>query len=300
MKTINHVALIVTLLIASVIGTTSVFASPVLGEQLGKTAAQIEQRTGGRLGISVTDLASDTHWSYKGDQRFPLASTFKAFACASLLSQADRGKLDLGQRMTYTSRELDSYSPVTRDHADGPGLSLSQLCDAAMSMSDNTAANLVLKAVGGPAGLTAFMRSIGDGTTRVDRYEPELNNVSPGDPRDTTSPIAAAQSLRALLLGNVLSETSRQQFEAWLVDNKVSAPLFRASLPGGWKIADRTGASEYGSRGIIAVIWPTGDDTTHGPVVVAVYLTGTRLSLEERNTVLAEVGAALVRDLKPL
>ncbi|VVP76000.1 Beta-lactamase [Pseudomonas fluorescens] len=300
MNNFNRIAVTLALLIASALGASApALARPTLGEQLGATATQIERRTGGHLGISVMDVASGAQWSYRGDQRFPMASTFKAFTCASLLSQVDRGRLDLSQRIAFTQDELDSYSPVTRDHVGGQGLSLLQLCDAATSMSDNTATNLVLKTVGGPAGLTAFMRSIGDNSTRIDRYEPELSDVPPGDPRDTTTPNAAAKSLQALLLGDVLSDASRQQLETWLVDNKVSAALLRASLPEGWKIADRTGAAEYGSRGIIAVIWPEGSHVTHGPVVVAAYLSGTRLSLEERDTVLAEVGAALVRDLMP-
>lgn len=135
--------------------------------------------------------------------------------------------------------------------------------------------------------------------TRLDRFEPELNDVGPGEVRDTTSPDAAAASLRSLLLDDRLEDISRRQLTSWLVANKVGGPLLRASLPSGWKIADRTGSGNYGSRGVIAVIWPVqAAPATSGPVVIAVYLTGTQLSLDERSSVVAEVGAALVEDLK--
>ena len=180
-------------------------------------------------------------------------------------------------------------------------MTLFELCTASTSLSDNTAANLILQNTGGPPAFTQFMRSIGDNTTRLDRYEPDLNYVAPGEEQDTTSPDAAAKSLEALLLGNSLSNDAREQLKAWLINNKVGGPLLRASLPEGWVIADRTGAGGYGTRGIVAVIWPQGSTaTTPGPVVAAVYLTGTTLTLEERNAVIADIGRALVEDLAVL
>jgi beta-lactamase class A len=283
-----------------VIAARPALAEPRFGNALSGTVDALEKQTGGRLGISVTDLEAGAVWSHRGAERFPMASTFKAFACAHLLDMADKGRADLTRRVRFEASELDTYSPVTKDHVGGEGMSLFELCDAATSMSDNTAANLVLRNTGGPEELTRFMRSIGDATTRLDRYEPELNDVGPGEVRDTTSPAAAAGSLRKLILGDVLGENSRRQLEAWLVADKVAGPLLRAALPEGWKIADRTGSGGYGSRGLIAVIWPKrGNASTSGPIVVAVYLTGTTLSLEERSAIIAKVGAAIVEDLKP-
>ena len=274
-------------------------AQPKLGETMQGTIAALEKRTGGRIGVSVTDLQSGTNWSYRGSERFPIASTFKAFACAHLLQLSEGGKIDMKKRVRFEANDLETYSPVTKDHVGGDGMSLFELCDAATAMSDNTAANIILRSTGGPEELTSFMRSLGDETTRLDRYEPELNDVGPGEVRDTTSPTAAAESLRKLVLGNSLEETSQSQLEAWLVANKVGGPLLRASLPEGWKIADRTGSGDYGSRGVIAVIWPkNGEASTSGPVVVAVYLTSTTLSLDERSGMIVEIGAAMVKDLQ--
>lgn len=262
--------------------------------------AAIEKKAGGRLGLSVTDVQSGASWSYRGQERFPLASTFKAFSCAHLLSLSDQGRIDLQQRVSVMAGDVLGYAPITRFNVGGKGMSLFELCDAATSLSDNTAANLILRNTGGPDGLTRFMRSIGDEMTRLDRLEPQLNDVGPGDVRDTTTPEAAASSLRKLVLGDVLTAASRRQLEAWLVANKVGGPVLRATIPDGWKIADRTGSGDYGGRSVIAVVWPAkGDALMAGPVVVAMYLTETKLTLDERNTVLAEVGAALVRRLRP-
>ena len=270
-----------------------------LGDALTATVARIEARTGGRLGVRVTDLATNETWSHRGHERFPIASTFKAYSCGHLLSMVDKGQADLDESVPVGPGEILSYAPVTKSRV-GEDMTLAELCKATTAMSDNTAANLILRRTGGLEGFTRFMRSIGDETTRLDRYEPDLNFVGPEEVRDTTSPDAAAASLRELILGDALSDRSRQQLKDWLVSNQVGGPLLRASLPKEWHIADRTGSSEYGSRGVVAVIWPQGHPVpTRGPVVVAVYLTGTTLSLEERNTVIAEVGAAMVRDLQP-
>ncbi|KQT46393.1 hypothetical protein ASG43_11875 [Aureimonas sp. Leaf454] len=258
---------------------------------------RIEAQVGGRLGVSIRDLQTGASFSHRGSERFPMASTFKAFACAHLLALADAGTIDPGRREPIRAGDLQTYSPVTRNHV-GDGLSLSALCEATTRTSDNTAANLILTATGGPAALTAFLRSIGDDTTRLDRFEPDLNDVGPGDDRDTTSPDAAIASLQKLVLGDVLSANSRRQLESWLAANAVGGPLLRASLPEGWRIADRTGAGEYGTRGIIAVIWPKDDAApAKGPILAAVYLTGTKLSIDQRNGVIAELGAAMVEDL---
>lgn len=270
-------------------------AQPKLGGTLASTVADLEKQSGGRIGVSITNLSNGENWSHRANERFPLASTFKAFSCAHLLDRADKGEVDIHQRVRFTAADLQTYSPVTKDRVGGDGMALFELCEATTSMSDNTAANLVLSHTGGPAAFTEFMRSIGDQTTRLDRFEPELNDVGPGEIRDTTSPAAAAASLRELVLGNRLTAASRQQLTTWLVANKVGGPLLRASLPEGWVIADRTGSGEYGSRGIVSVIWPKPDAL--GPVIAAVYLTGTKLSLDERSAVIARIGAAMVKDL---
>ncbi|WP_393980022.1 class A beta-lactamase [Xanthobacter agilis] len=258
-------------------------------DDMTRQLAAIEARTGGRLGVALHDTGTGRRLTYRADARFPLNSTFKAFACAAVLAQVDAGRASLDTLVPFTPADLVPYSPVTEKHV-GTGMNLGALCAAATAVSDNTAANLILAQIGGPEGLTRFLRRIGDDTTRLDRWEPELNTATPGDPRDTTTPAAAARSLEALVLGDHLSAASRTQLTAWLMADAVAGPLLRAAVPAGWRIADRTGAGGHGSRGIIAVAWPPDG----APIVVAIYLTQTDLSLDARNGVIAEVGRLLV------
>jgi beta-lactamase class A len=181
---------------------------------------------------------------------------------------------------------LVTYSPVTEKHTGGDGLTVGEICDAAVTLSDNTAGNLLLDSFGGPAGLTAFMRSLGDGVSRLDRWETELNEAAPGDPRDTTTPVAMLGILRETVLGTVLSAPSRGQLAAWLVANKTGDKRLRAGVPGGWRVGDKTGTGANNATNDIAVIWPPG----RAPVVVAAYYAEARASDDERSAVLAEVG----------
>jgi beta-lactamase class A len=269
-------------------------ASGNKAEVLSKKLVEIEARLGGRLGVAVLDTGTGQEWRHRENERFPLNSTFKAFACAGLLARVDAKEETLQRKISFQKSDLVTYSPVTEKHV-GAGMTLSELCGAAMTMSDNTAANMVLKNLGGPESFTAFMRSIGDEKTRLDRWETELNEARPGDPRDTTTPAAALKSLQKLVLGKELSETSRNQLERWMIRNKVGGPLLRASLPEDWGIGDRTGAGGHGSRSVVAVIWPPN----RKPVVAAIYLTETEASMEERNQAIAEIGSVLVKALTP-
>jgi beta-lactamase class A len=256
-------------------------------------AAAVEQRLGARVGVSVLDTATGHRLAHRADERFPLNSTFKAFAAAALLSRVDAGQERLDRRVVFGARDLVDYSPATEGRTGEPGMTLEALCVAITRLSDNTAANLILDALGGPEGVTRFMRGIGDATTRLDRRETALNEGRPGDPRDTSTPEAAAASLHTLLFGPVLSPASRARLEGWMEGNAVADVLFRARLPAGWRIADRTGAGGFGSRSIIAAIWPPG----RAPVVAAVYLTGTAATMAARNEAIAEIGEALFRGI---
>lgn len=247
---------------------------------------------GARVGVMIVDTQSGKVWSARADERFPLNSTFKAFGCAAVLGQVDAGEASLDETITYSAEDLVTYSPVTETHVE-TGMTLGEICDAAMSMSDNTAGNLVIESLGGPDGVTQFMRAIGDGETRLDRTEPTLNEAAPGDPRDTTTPKAAATSLQTLVLGDALSETSRQQLKSWLLGNKVGDPLLRAGFPKDWAVADRTGAGGHGSRSVIAIAWPP----ERKPIVAAIYLTGTEASMEARSAAIAAIGKAVAASL---
>ena len=254
-------------------------------------AREIESRLGARVGLAVYDTGRGTSWLYHADEPFPLTSTFKAVACSALLHQVDTGQTTLSHTVRVTKSDLLPYAPVMGKLV-GQEVSLADTCSAALRLSDNVAGNKVLESIGGPKGLTEFLRSIGDPTTRLDRWEPELNEATPGDPRDTTTPSTIANTLLTLVLGDALSPASRIQLTAWLVADEVGGPLLRASLPPDWRIADRTGAGDHGSRGVIAVIWPP----ERAPIVAAIFITDTDATMDQRNHAIAELGEILTAD----
>lgn len=248
--------------------------------------ARIEQALDARIGFAAHNLATGQRWEVNADERFAMSSTFKTLACGALLEQVDEGQLALETEVSFEESELVTYSPVTEQYAGHQPMTLFELCDATMTTSDNTAANLVLQALGGPEAVTAFARSMDDPITRLDRYETELNEATPGDERDTTTPNAMLATLEKLVLGDVLADDSRQQLEAWMKGNAVADGLFRAAMPFDWVIADRTGAGGYGSRSITAIIWPPEQP----PTVAVFYITDTEASFEERNAAIASLG----------
>ena len=263
--------------------------TPIKSNGLAGFVAETEKRLDARIGLAVYDYQSGRRWEYNADDRFPITSTFKALACAAVLARVDAGAEDLERVVIVRESDLVPYAPVTERRLGGQGMTLHELCDATMSTSDNVAANLILKSLGGPEGLTGFARRIGDSVTRLDRWEIGLNEARPGDLRDTTTPNAMLQNLQRLLFGDVLSTDSRRQLADWLEGNKVGGPLIRAGFPDDWRIGDRTGTGGYGSRSVIAVIWPPGQR----PVIVALYITETRASLDERNAAIAVIAGAL-------
>ena len=163
-------------------------------------------------------------------------------------------------------------------------MTLDALCAAAITQSDNTAANLLLETIGGPKGFTEFARSLGDQFTRLDRMEPELNMASPGDERDTTTPAAMAKDLQRLLTSDVLTQDSRTRLEGWLMANETGAKMIRASVPGDWKVGDKTGRSGKGASNDIAIIRPPNG----GPFFLAIYLDAPKKSSDERDALVAE------------
>jgi beta-lactamase class A len=248
------------------------------------SAADIETRAGGRLGVAVLDTATGMIDGYRADERFPMCSTFKFLAVACVLARVDRGAEALSRQVPIPSTGLIVHSPVTERHA-GTAVTVDTLCEAAMTISDNTAANLLLDGIGGPAGLTAWLRSLGDPVTRLDRVEPDLNQAQPGDPRDTTSPAAMASTMRRLLLGDALSGASRDRLAGWLVANQTGGRRLRAGLPPGWRVGDKTGSGANGTTNDIAILWPPG----RPPLLAAVYLTETRAPDDDRDAVHVEI-----------
>lgn len=254
---------------------------PDAAQRLG----ELEARTGGRLGVLLLDGRSGERAGHRADERFPMCSTFKWLASACLLAQVDTGRESLQRRVRFGREALVPYSPVTEQHVGGPGMSLAELCEATITLSDNTAGNLVLEAIGGPAALTRYARTLGDTLTRLDRIEPGLNEARPGDERDTTTPAAMAANLQRLLLGDALSPGSRRQLVDWMLATQTSGERLRAGLPAGWRLADKTGSGARGSTNDVGVFWPPDG----APVVAAVYLTECEAAAERRNGALAAV-----------
>jgi Beta-lactamase class A len=248
-----------------------------------------------RVGMAVFDVNTGTTWQYRGDERFPLNSTHKIFSCAALLAKIDEKSLSLDQSVSISKEMLVTYSPITEKSLSPETSTLGKICQAAVSHSDNTAANVVFDAIGGSTGFNAYMRSIGDEQTRLDRKEPELNEGTPGDVRDTTTPNAIVSSLRKILLGDGLSASSRSGLTQWMLDDQVAGALLRASLPSDWQIADKTGAGGYGSRSIVAAIWPPSKQ----PLVVGIYITQTKASMQASNQAIARIGAVLKETVAP-
>ena len=257
-------------------------SSPVVEQQL----ADLERRHGGRLGVAILDTGNQRIIGHRGDERFALCSTFKALAAAFVLARVDRKEEDLARLVVYGKEQLVPYSPTTEKHTGEGGLSIGSLCEAAVTLSDNTAANLLLDSFGGPQGLTQWLRSIGDQVTRLDRREPELNENRAGDPQDTTTPIAMLQTLHTLMLGDVLSGASRDQLTAWLVSNTTGDKKVRAGVPRDWRVGDKTGSGANNASNDVAVLWPTH----RAPLIVTVYYTDSKADADQANAVIADVG----------
>lgn len=254
-----------------------------------RAIAEIEARVGARLGVAMRDTASGAELRYRADERFPITSTFKFLAGAALLARVDAGRDSLDRRVRFTKSDIVAYSPATERHADGEGMTLAEICDAAITLSDNTAGNLLLAAIGGPDGLTQYARALGDMVTRLDRIETDLNEARPGDVRDTTSPAAMLGNLEKLLVGEALTSASRQRLTNWMIANKTGDTRLRAGVPDGWRVGDKTGAGGNGSNNDIAIVWPPGGK----PILIAAYLTECARSVDERNAALADVARAL-------
>jgi beta-lactamase class A len=260
-------------------------------EKLIRSLAALEKERGGRLGVAVIDTSSGRSAAYRGDERFALCSTFKVLAAAAILARVDAGKEQLERRIRFEAKDVVVNSPVSKNHVGGDGMSLAEICEAAITLSDNTAGNLLLANLGGPEGLTAYARSLGDTVTRLDRNEPDLNEAIPADVRDTTSASAMLSDLRALITGNALTSASRERLVDWLVGNKTGDARLRAGFPREWRVGDKTGSGERGTTNDVAVVWPSAN---HSPLFVSVYLTGSSPEADHRNATLAMVARLIV------
>lgn len=251
----------------------------------------MEKEYAARLGVHAVDTGSGRTVAHRDGERFAYASTFKALAAGAVLRQ--HGLDGLGRTVTYGREDLVEHSPVTEKHV-ATGMSLGDLCDAAVRYSDNTAGNLLFDAVGGPRGLQAVLAELGDDVTRMERRETELNEWVPGAKRDTSTPRALAEDLRAFVLGDALDGPERARLAQWLRTNTTGGELIRAGVPKGWTVGDKTGAgSTYGTRNDIAVVWPPGA----APLVVAVLSNREDADAAYDNALIAKAASVAVRAL---
>lgn len=259
-------------------------------QQVMQKLAALEKQSGGRLGVALINTADDTQILYRGHERFAMCSTSKVIAAAAVLKQSESNHAILQQKMTIEKADLTNWNPVTEKYV-GKEMTLAELSAATLQYSDNTAMNKLIAHLGGTANVTAFARSIGDVTFRLDRTEPALNTAIPGDERDTTSPLAMAKSLRGLTLGDALAETQRTQLVEWMKGNTTGGQSIRAGLPEHWVVGDKTGGGDYGTTNDIAVIWPEN----RAPLILVTYFTQPQQDAKGRKDVLA-AAAKMVTD----
>ncbi|MFF8861221.1 class A beta-lactamase [Streptomyces sp. NPDC015139] len=253
----------------------------------------LEQRYDARLGVYARNVRTGRTLSHRAGERFAMCSTFKAFAAAAVLrDRGDRAPLD--RVIHYPPHDILPNSPRTQENL-ATGMTVGDLCAAAIQYSDNAAGNLLLREIGGPAGLTRFLRSLGDDVSRLDRWEPELNTAIPGDPRDTTTPRAIGGSLERLGLGRALGDADRERFVGWLKGNTTSAGRFRRGLPDGWVLADKTGTGSYATANDIGVAWTT----RRTPVVLAVLSTRSTEDATVDEALVAEAARVIARTVAP-
>lgn len=280
-----------TLLLAALFATGFCFGNGENKNDKSTKFAQLEARTGSRIGVAAIDLSTNWRVDYRSDERFIMCSTFKVLAVAAVLKRVDENKEKLDRFVTYGEAQLLSYAPVTRAHVKEGGMTLEALCAAAIEQSDNTAANLLLEAIGGPEKVTELARSLGDKFTRLDHTEPELNMARPGQDDDTTTPAAMCATLQRLLTSDFLSVAAKTRLEGWMQQNQTGLKMIRAGIPADWKAGDKTGRSGDGATNDIAVLRPPSG----GPIFIAIYTVAPGESPEGRDNLVAEVAKTAIK-----
>lgn len=282
------------LLAAAAFPLTTACTSRIAGRPNSSSAqeqfSQLELELNGRLGVFAVNTANGEHLGYRANDRFPMCSTFKVILASAILERSTRIAGLMQQRIKYVQNDIVSYSPVTEKHLED-GMTVTDLCAAAIQYSDNTSANLLMRIIGGPDAVTAYARSIGDREFRLDRWETDINTSIPGDLRDTSTPEAMGRCLQRLALEGALGFAQRKQLKDWLRGNTTGATRIRAGVPENWQIGDKTGSgSNYGTANDIAVLWPPHRD----PIVVAVYTTQQKKDAKARDDIIASVARIIV------
>jgi len=261
------------------------FSSNQKTNALNNQLAQLEASVYGRLGVAAINTGNGMRVQYRADECFPFCSTFKTIVAAAILKKSAADKDLLDKRIRYNKDEVtkSGYAPITQKHI-ADGMTITELCAATLQYSDNAAANLLMKELGGPAAVTAYARSIDDESFRLDRWEPELNSAIPGDERDTTTPAAMEKSLQRLTLGNALALPQRVQLVAWLKGNTTGSKRMLAGVSKDWIVGDKTGTGSYGTTNDAGVLWPANGGAS---IVAVIYFTQNVKDAAPRDDVIA-------------
>jgi beta-lactamase class A len=267
----------------------------------GGTAARdlrtLEREHGVRLGVFARNARTGRTLCHRADERFAMCSVFKTLAAAAVLRDLDRDGTFLAERVRYSQKTVtgSGYAPVTGKPENlAGGMTIAQLCAAAVGESDNAAGNLLLRALGGPRTITRFCRSIGDPTTRLDRWEPDLNSAEPWRATDTTSPRAVGTTYGRLLLGDVLTPGDQRLLTGWLTANTTDGERFRAGLASDWILADKTGGgAAYGVANDVGVVQAPGG----APLILSVLSTQKAVDGPTDNEVVARTAAIVAAAL---
>jgi len=257
------------------------------------SVADLEAEIGGHIGLAVLNTADGRQLSHRADERYAMCSTFKLMLAAAILSRVDAGTLRLEQSVPFTRSDLLPNSPLADSHPEGGAVPLKTMLESLIEASDNTAANRLLALIGGPAGYTDYLRSIGDATTRLDRIELDLNSNLPGDPRDTTTPNAMLQDMHRVLLGDRLAPGSRNQLLQWMRDCKTGRERLRAKLPPDWGAGDKTGTGSRGAVNDLAIFYPP----SRRPILVACYMSDSGAPTKTLNLAHARIGSLIASNM---
>lgn len=255
--------------------------------------ADYEHATGGRVGFFARNASSGRTIAWRADERFTMCSTFKASLAAQVLARVDAGQEQLERRVPFTAADIQPYAPTAKAHLAEGAMTIATMCQAAVELSDNTCANLLLREAGGPAALTRFWRGLGDSVSRLDHNEPELNRSKPPNPEDTTTPAAMACTIATLTTGNALQPASRERLVAWMVACQTGVKKLRAGLPQDWRAGDKTGNNGADASGDIAIAWPSHG----GPIAICAYVQGGKPTPEQQDALFAALGRLVAQDL---
>jgi len=273
---------------AFIAGTARAFAA---GPSPAASLREYERAIGGRIGLFAENEATGARIAWRADERFHMCSSFKASLAAAVLARVDRGQERLDAPVSYSQKDILSYAPVAKAGLAKGELSVAELCQGAVELSDSTCANLLLARIGGPAALTAFWRATGDAVSRQDHYEPV--STQPNVIEDTTTPAAMTATLRRLLLGDVLSPASRERLTGWMRNCKTGLDLLRAGLPKGWSVADKTGNDGKAMLVDIAVAWPA----IGKPLLITAYIDGGPVGSARARRLMKEIGALVGQEI---